>query len=66
MHSKKYQEMERVFNTLAKEHESAFKLLSQLNHLLDLLWDHYESSFLDKLRERNLPPSAPDPTELPF
>ncbi len=49
-----------------QEIDSAFELLSSLNHLLALLWDHYESGFLDKLRERNLPPSEPDPIELPF
>jgi len=59
-------EREREFHTSNEEKESAWELLSQLNHFSNLLWDHYECFFLDKLRERNLPPSKPDPIELPF
>lgn len=66
MHTKKYQEMERVFDKLAKEQESAFALLSLLNNFTELLWDHYESFFLDKLRERESSSSEPDSVELPF
>lgn len=48
------------------EEESAFALLSQLTHLTDVLWDHYELVFLDKLRERNSSSSDQDPIKLPF
>ena len=66
MHSKKHQEIERVFNKLAKEQESAWALFSLLNHFTELLWDHYESFFLDRLRERDSSSPKSDSINLPF
>lgn len=62
MQSEKYPE----FHASKQEEESAWDLLSQLNRLTDMLWDHYELVFLNKLRERNTSSSAPDSIELPF
>ena len=62
MQSEKHPE----FHASKQEEESAWDLLSQLNHLTKVLWDHYELVFLNKLRERNMPSSEPDPIELPF
>ena len=66
MQSKRNQERESEFNAFVKEQESAYALFCQLNNFSELLWDHYESSFLDKLCERKSQPQEPYSEDLPF
>jgi hypothetical protein len=59
-------EKKRELNTSKKEIETAWELLSLLEHFSVLLWDHYEISFMEKFNEKHTPPSETFSIEFPF